>query len=383
MFNPNKTGSATLVLLKMLSSCFLALTSQFNEKSNDLGNLYLVANMPTGIDSSEKFRWLPDYRMIVANAYWAVSVRAVDKVVSIYLIPAVYLLVIAKYENRDHLRFEIKVSGNSDDLKLTVDNSRISLSEIDTLCLTIFNDLLKRSNLASSTNFAETRLKVGEHSLSSSLRDLWKERHNLIHELLRQSDQIQGHIARELHDEIISDLLVLKAMLVRVSENRDATDIIDNVVRKTRSICSELHCRDLEDWGLELALRNLLDGFEERSKLKTQLEIVGSYEALPSLVELQIYRIIQESVTNVIKHAEATQVIVQLNFSTPKGIQIRIKDNGKGIGSSEFASTSGSGRKIMMERVEMISTIYPARISFENSIPAGLSVNLDIDFQNG
>lgn len=174
------------------------------------------------------------------------------------------------------------------------------------------------------------------------IAQLQRERlRHLTHQLVTAQENERERIARELHDEAGQSLTALKISLELLSNSLPA-DMQDTrqalveiaeqagaTLENLRSIAHNLRPPALERLGLNLALMGLCQQFESMTHIRT---IYEGYELprLPSSHEINLYRFVQEALTNVAKHAEATEVRVWLDIQTGQ-IEIHIQDNGKGM----------------------------------------------------
>ena len=153
-------------------------------------------------------------------------------------------------------------------------------------------------------------------------------------------------LARELHDqtgqELTSVLLGLKAVEeARTDEERTAAlagvrEQVVETLHDVRRLAVELRPKALDDFGLVAALERLRETFAEQTGMRVELEAqIG--DRLPSDVETALYRIVQEALTNIVKHAQASSVSIVLACS-PRAITAVIEDDGRG-----FAPDAGSG----------------------------------------
>ena len=173
--------------------------------------------------------------------------------------------------------------------------------------------------------------------------------------------------ARELHDGINQLLVAVKYRLetannkIRRNEQLEHNDlnqcseVLDQTIREVRRISHDLRPSLLDDMGLEPAVVSLLDQFQERTKITVISEIDLEYCKIREDIEITLYRLIQEALTNIEKHANASRV--QLRIGSEQGnIVFSISDNGVGFDQNEKALTeNGIGLKNMRERVELLS----------------------------
>ncbi|WP_089138745.1 cache domain-containing protein [Vibrio rumoiensis] len=205
-------------------------------------------------------------------------------------------------------------------------------------------------------------INLHEHKLADkSLRDLVNKT------VLFQEDE-KKHLARELHDGInqllVSSKCHLEILSHKVLQNPGVSSDVLNLISKSdaslqtailevRRISHNLRPSALDDIGLEAALNTLLDDFSDHAQLPVRRDIQLSNGQINSEISTTIYRIVQESLTNVEKHAFASEVEVRIqqfkNF-----IQCIVRDNGVGCQLSEVIRKKGIGLRNMRERVEFL-----------------------------
>jgi PAS domain S-box-containing protein len=155
-----------------------------------------------------------------------------------------------------------------------------------------------------------------------------------------QEDE-RRRIAREIHDglgqmltAIKFNLEILEDMITIGKDERERIDdmknLLDSVMKEAREISYNLMPSVLDDFGLAPALQLLSEQFSNRTNVKVQFQAHGITDRLDSNLEIGLYRIAQESLNNVSKHAEATEVNVQI-IRHSNGVRLVIEDNGKGI----------------------------------------------------
>lgn len=192
--------------------------------------------------------------------------------------------------------------------------------------------------------------------------------------LLRTQDQERQRIARELHDDMTQRLAVLAVeigSLARTGPFDAPTKAHIEHLRKAAAQLAEdvhnfayrLHPSLLEHLGLEAAIRDQVDEFSRRSGLKVQYTQRHVPQSLPMDVSTCLYRVTQESLQNVLKHAEASEVLVRL-LGTATGVGVCVRDDGKGFIQAPSGSTSrGLGLISMEERVRLFQGTFRIRTS--------------------
>ena len=188
--------------------------------------------------------------------------------------------------------------------------------------------------------------------------------------LVHAQEDERRTIARELHDEVGQALTAVKTELglaerrARASGASDpgleeARGITDRALNTVRDLSQLLRPTLLDDLGLAAATDSLLRGVSRRTGIRADLEADGAVGRLATEVETCAYRIVQESVTNVARHADATAVRVTL-VRRGLTLRIRIEDNGRGFDAGRLAAsdTRGLGLIGMRERVSGLRGVF-------------------------
>jgi PAS domain S-box-containing protein len=162
--------------------------------------------------------------------------------------------------------------------------------------------------------------------------------------LMTMQDQERRRLARDLHDGLGQELavakMVLDKMILQKSKSAEpqaetwtqASSIIDNAIQQVRTMSHLLHPPLLDEVGLLSALSWYVEGLAKRSGIETALDVQpGDFPRLGAEVETAVFRIVQEALTNVFRHSEASKVWITL--TQREGIiVVAVRDNGKGIG---------------------------------------------------
>ena len=182
-------------------------------------------------------------------------------------------------------------------------------------------------------------------------------------------------IAREIHDELGQQLTVLKMDVSWLRKKMGVSDevvkhkfidliaMLDQTVNTVRRISSELRPSLLDDLGLVAAMEWQLGEFEKRSGLNTSFIHSGEDLQLPDLIRTALFRIFQESLTNVARHSDADLVTVTITKKNDKLI-LSIADNGKGFDKQKIVEKKTLGILGMKERVSMIGGEYEIKSNF-------------------
>ena len=191
-------------------------------------------------------------------------------------------------------------------------------------------------------------------------------------------------LARELHDSIAQSLAFLKiqAQLLRNAVNRQQTDKVQSTLDELDAGLKEsindvrellVHFRTRTNTGdIDSALQETLQKFQHQTGLPTRLHVDGEGLPLPADVQVQVLHVVQEALSNVRKHADASHVSLDVH----KGEQWRfvVRDNGSGFDTAQQHGETHVGTKIMRERAERIG----ASVQIESQAGQGTTVTLTL-----
>jgi signal transduction histidine kinase len=225
------------------------------------------------------------------------------------------------------------------------------------------------------------RKEVGNHQLAE------KARQELQRRLIEAQEKERGRISRELHDEvgqqIIALMLSLKALEAAASEHDLQTKVselratAERAGHEIHALAFQLRPLALDELGLPRALSGLLDSWQSRTGITVDFVSAGLDEVrLPSPVETTIYRIVQEAMTNVYKHASATSVSVSLERRGDSVTAI-VEDDGQGF-EGDLLGRGSDERRIgiagMRERAELVD----GTLTIESSPGKGTTVRVRV-----
>jgi len=209
--------------------------------------------------------------------------------------------------------------------------------------------------------FDITELKEAEQAL----REQTKSLRSLSTKLLELQDQERRRIARELHDGIGQYLVALKlnVEMLESSERNDQKELwseskrlLEQCLSDIRNLSYLLHPPLLDDAGLLPAIKAYVEGFSTRSGIEADLQVPPSFPNAPKGVEIALFRVLQESLTNVVRHSGTKRVEIVLQ-ADGRTASLRVIDFGRGIPANVLkklradGSRSGVGLAGMRERV--------------------------------
>jgi signal transduction histidine kinase len=208
--------------------------------------------------------------------------------------------------------------------------------------------------------------------------------------LLTEREQERKHLARELHDQVIQDLLSVNYQLEEIEEEANGVtlplkdDLLDvrerirTLIDDLRRICGDLRPPTIDSLGLGAALQSYTQDWEARTDIKIMLDLSPNLGRLPETLELSIFRIVQEGLSNVRKHARASSVKVSLKHTTPRMVMISISDNGQGLTSGfDLSTLSAEGHYGLLGIGERIA-LLGGRLKLQNQTDGGLLLEVEI-----
>lgn len=208
-------------------------------------------------------------------------------------------------------------------------------------------------------NYSKQRKLNEQISLSHQqqlLRIENKRKYDATHALLQGEEQERQRIAQDLHDSMGGMLANIRMSISKdgignINETNDIVQKLDRSISEMRRISRNLMPETLKNLGLETALSELCESMSYK-KLRIQFEAFDLSENIPFETQLALYRITQESISNVIKYAQANNVIVQIS-QNDNLLNLTIEDDGVGFDKNQI--TKGLGLKNIENRVQLIN----------------------------
>jgi len=213
----------------------------------------------------------------------------------------------------------------------------------------------------------------------------------LSHRLIEAQEEERSHLARELHDEIGPVLttvnLTLEAVRARVGPDAaerldESRRVVDRAIEQVRSLSLDLRPASLDLLGLEPALRAYLARQAEHAGLALAFASSLGPERLPPALETVCFRVVQEAATNVLRHARATRLEVELS-RTGDEVRVTVRDDGAGFdvaaARERVLRGEGFGLVGMRERVQL----FGGRIDVESATGGGTTIEVHLPVAGG
>ena len=203
--------------------------------------------------------------------------------------------------------------------------------------------------------------------------------------ILEAEEKERRRIAQDLHDGVGQMLSAAKLNLSNLDSKitnqteeqklamQNALSLVDDSVKEVRAVSHNMMPNTLIKLGLASAVREFITKLGNAPTLKVDLEIVGLDTRLDNQVETVLYRVIQEIVNNIIKHAKASQISMQL-IRHETELSIMIEDNGVGFDTNQLDNFEGIGLKGIQTRIEFLN----GTVHFDSSIGRGTTVIIDV-----
>jgi two-component system NarL family sensor kinase len=189
-------------------------------------------------------------------------------------------------------------------------------------------------------------------------------------------------IARELHDGIGQQLSAVKMNLSALdaelqmgedSRMHTLLSLVDDSVKEVRTVSHNMMPNALIRSGFVSATRDLVNKISSDDTLKIDLQVIGLNDRLSNTAESVLYRVMQECISNIVKHAQATAISIQM-IRHDSHLNVMIEDNGKGFDTSLINTFEGIGLKNIISRVQYLN----GTVEFDSSPERGTTVNIDV-----
>jgi PAS domain S-box-containing protein len=287
---------------------------------------------------------------------------------------------LSRGERIDHFdTMRVRKDGTKIEISLTISPIRNEAGQI-VGASKIARDISGRKRIERELHESEQRFRKLADALDTQVQFRTQELRRRNAEMLQQSEQLREltgrlmhtqdeerrRIARDLHDSAGQSLAALGMSLARIENDarrdptrlsksiKDAQDLIQGLTQEIRTTSYLLHPPMLEESGLSSALRWYINGLEERSGLSIELNIPDSIGRLAPEVELAIFRLVQECLTNVHRHSGSKTAEIRI-AREPDKIYVEVQDHGRGISQERLAEVQsrgvGVGIRGMRERV--------------------------------
>ena len=271
-------------------------------------------------------------------------------------------------------------------LRMEQDQARIRAREVQrniligTLAALLIVGFLIYRNVSHKRTLAEQQKRISEQRVEQVLTE--QELH-LVNATMEGQDKERQRVARDLHDRVGSLLSgvkmrfsLLEDQLSKVVANgpeqfKKTTDLLDTAVGEVRRISHDLLSGNLAAFGLKAALTDLGDAVHVPGTMEVELSLFGLEQRMDAKVEVAAYRIVQEAVSNALKHAQATALSIQVTRMADH-LNIIVEDNGRGFDPAK--TVQGMGTANLHARAAELG----GNVNIDPRPGRGTSVSVDI-----
>jgi PAS domain S-box-containing protein len=262
-----------------------------------------------------------------------------------------------------------------------VDRITLSVGNYGLVCY--FRNISAEVHARRAIQESEERLRALAETLEAQVHDRTRELQERNVKIVRQSEQLRElsahllraqdeerrRIARELHDSAGQTLTALgiEQSFVAAQLSETAPDLAEKMkemrsltaqlTQEIRTVSYLLHPPLLDECGLPVALRWYIEGLAARSGLNIQLEMAKDFGRLPEEMELSIFRVVQECLTNIHRHSGSPDAIIRIAHDE-RGVRLEIEDHGRGMSPERLAQVQSQGAGVgirgMHERVHQL-----------------------------
>ena len=256
---------------------------------------------------------------------------------------------------------QITLLHEQNKLKTTQRNLFVSSCGILLICLVALGLLYRQRQ-----KMADKNAQIAQQKITRLLNEQEIKTYNA---MIEGQEEERKRIGTDLHDRLGSMLSTVKLLFNALdqkmdkvqSENNQKFDkvnaMLDEAVVEVRRISHNLNTGVVASFGLGAALEDLCESIDKNSNIRCKLMMYGLVSRLPNNIEIAVYRMVQEVMNNVLKHAKAHKVIVQLNV-TDDGLNVTVEDDGVGFDVQNKSNSGGIGLENLKVRAERLNGTY-------------------------
>lgn len=279
------------------------------------------------------------------------------------------------YENARKIQIDVAVSREQEQ------NLRRQRDELDVRLRNLGGTVVKAEKLVSQVGVVLDYLGNQMSAAFSNFENLQNAR-DLGAQIIRSQEEERRRVARDIHDgpaQAIANIVFRAEVCERLidtdaerakNELRELREHIRSTLGEIRKIIFDLRPMAIDDLGLVPAIRGILDVILEQGGLFTEISVTGKERRIESHIEIGMFRVVQEALNNVVKHARATAIRVRIEFA-PAALTILVEDDGKGFDQPEEEMPAGHfGLLGMRERMQLLG----GKVSIKSSSGRGTKV---------
>lgn len=246
--------------------------------------------------------------------------------------------------------------------------------EVRVLATTLDRMRQRLQELVNAQRMWNEQLEAEVQTRTRALQDLCQQRDRLLHKLISAQEEERRRIGRELHDDTsqtLAHLIITTEMIARTTKDPNTRqqlyqikELTTKVLDDIRRIILDLRPRLLDEYGLAAAIHHYAQERLSPAGVTFHMETRGQERRLPYYAEINLFRIAQEAINNIVRHAQATHVEILLSWE-PNQVLLRITDNGRGFDVQAVLSDPqgehGLGLLGMQERASLFRGVLSIR----------------------
>ena len=212
---------------------------------------------------------------------------------------------------------------------------------------------------------------------------------DVVERVIKAQEEERRRVARDIHDgpaQMMANAVLQVEIVERLlsqdpsaasSELKDLKRIINDSLKELRRIIFDLRPMILDDLGLAPALRRYVDDFASKHSLPVEMKILGVETRIDPIVEVALFRIVQEALHNARKHALASRVVVTLGYG-PDAVGVSIEDNGKGFDPTGLSRTWEQSEKFGLSGMGERAKLFGGSLDIDTAPGEGTKVTARI-----
>ncbi|MCW3071386.1 MAG: hypothetical protein JWO44_1276 [Bacteroidetes bacterium] len=271
---------------------------------------------------------------------------------------------------------DLEIAKQNDEIKIT--KAEVERKNIITIMLVISIILVLVFSY-----LLYNRYKLKQEALMNA--EMLRQQELRAKSIIEAEEKERMRIARDLHDGVGQTLSAARLNLSNLESKlhlaeietqsalKNAIDLVDDSVKEVRAVSHSMMPNALLKSGLVAAVREFIQKLSTAGQLKIDLEITGLNERLEQSTETVLFRVMQEIVSNIIKHAQANQVTIQI-IKHEDELTVMIEDNGIGFDTAKLNEFSGIGLKNIVSRVEFLK----GKVDFDSVAGKGTTVTIEV-----
>jgi signal transduction histidine kinase len=298
---------------------------------------------------------------------------------------------IARGERIEHFdTVRRRKDGSTFDISLTISPVRNATGKIIGASK-IARDITQRKKIERSLRESEEQYRTLADALDTQVRFRTQELQRRNDEILRQSEQLRElsgrmlqsqdeerrRVARELHDSAGQTLAAMSMQLAQMAKGKndpaqlanriqEVEELVQGLTQEIRTTSYLLYPPMLDESGLSYALRWYVEGLVERSGLSIDLKIPDSFERLSREMELVIFRVVQECLTNIHRHSGSKTASIRIQRQN-ENVHVTVQDSGKGMSAEKLAEIQSQGKGVGLRGIRERVRSLQGELTIESS----------------